>query len=435
MYARNKVSKPIETTETLSVDFRQMLLAIENAGSFVGNGDINHCKRVAFIASQLAKQLNFSEEKIQFVYELGLIHDCGVSTEHMYANLVSQFDWDGAQQHCIVGYHLLKDLAPFSAFALPILYHHTHWQKLERLDISAEEARFANIIFLADRIDVLAMEHDEKHILVAKEQIFQTIAQYQGTFFDPLIVAAFRSIHKHEAFWISLSDRHIVRYTFKMGLLENNRTLNLHDIKHVSLILAYIVDQKSPYTAMHSIRVASLAKFLAATVGLSDEVCEKIEIAGLLHDLGKLRVPTSILEKKGALTDIERSIMRQHSYDTFEILGHVKGLDEIASWAAFHHEGLNGDGYPFHPPEEEISVEARIVAIADIFQALVQNRPYREGLSLAGVLARLNDDANNGKIDTHIVNLVLQHQQECYQIATGAFGDELSIFRLPEQLA
>ena len=407
------------TFSEFSIDLRQMIIAIETAVSLVGMNDTNHGKRVGYIASQLCQKLGYSEQTIQFSFDLGLLHDCGVSTEQMHLNLVNHFDWQDSHIHCEIGYRLLKGFEPLQHYALPILYHHTPWQYLKEFKLSNQDARMANIIFLADRVDVLAAAHYEKDILLVRGELVKAIVNHEGDYFEPSIVRAFEHIARSEAFWIALADRHITRYAWDMEQFESSKSLTIAQVKQLSMILAYIVDQKSAFTAEHSIRVAHLAHYLATQFGLLPEQCGKVEIAGLLHDLGKLHTPDYILDKPGALTEVERSIMSQHSYETFEILRHIKGLDEIARWAAFHHEGLNGVGYPFHPTERELSVEARIVAVADIFQALVQDRPYRSGMRLDDVLAVLNDFAKKGKVDPEIVALATRHQHTCFDIAKG----------------
>ncbi len=116
--------------------------------------------------------------------------------------------------------------------------------------------------------------------------------------------------------------------------------------------------------------------------------------------------------------------MNQHSYETYEILRHIKGLGEIALWAAFHHEGLNGVGYPFHPSEKDLSIEARIIAVADVFQALVQDRPYREGMTQEKVLGILDEFAASGKLDGELVALAKKHADTCFAIAKGEGKEE-----------
>ncbi|WNO09959.1 HD domain-containing phosphohydrolase [Teredinibacter sp. KSP-S5-2] len=402
-----------------NIDLRQMVIAIETAVSLVGMNDTNHGKRVGYIASQIGREIGFSDSDIQYVFELGLLHDCGVSTEQMHSSLVNHFDWDDAYIHCNIGYRLLKSFEPLAKFSKPILYHHTPWPELSKEDISAHDAMMANLIFISDRIDILAASHYETDILLAREGVVRSIKDYSEAYFSPELVSAFEKIERSEAFWIALENRHITRYTWDMGRLSSNYSLTLEQIKQLSLIMSYIVDQKSPFTAQHSVRVADLAKYIATIFGLSDSQCKKIEIAGLLHDLGKLHTPDNVLEKPGPLNNTERSIMDQHSYETYEILRHIEGLGEIALWAAYHHEGIEGAGYPFHPSERDLSIEARIVAVADVFQALVQDRPYRKGMDIEKVTNILIGFVESGKLDKDIVNLVVENSAKCFDIAKG----------------
>lgn len=412
--------KEMKSLMELDIDLRQMILAIEDAVSLVGMNDTNHGKRVGYIACQLGTELGLSESQRQYLFDLGLLHDCGVSTQQMHASLVNYFDWNDAHIHCEIGYDLLKDFKPLAHFATPILYHHTKWADLQNLAIDKNDALMANLIFLADRIDVLAASHYGNDILLAREDVANSIIGYGESFFNPVLIQAFKELKTSEAFWIALENRHITRYTWDMGQISLNSPVTIAQLKQMSLILAYVVDQKSPFTAEHSARVANLAKYLATKSSLSQEQCDKIEIAGLLHDLGKLRTPDHILEKKGALTNLERSIMNQHSFETYEIIRHIKGLEEIARWAAFHHEGLNGGGYPFHPNEKDLSIEARIISVSDIFQALAQDRPYRLGMKLEQVIDVLDGLVSDGRIDAQIVELVKENRHQCFAVASGS---------------
>lgn len=409
----------MSSPSALNIDLRQMVIAIETAVSLVGMNDTNHGKRVGYIASQLGAQMGLSDQDLHYAFELGLLHDCGVSTEQMHTSLVNHFDWHDAHLHCEIGYRLLKDFEPLAKFSKPILYHHTPWTDLAGAGLCAQDARMANLIFIADRIDVLGAAHYHSDILLAHDEIVQSISGRAGHYFDPALVAAFREVERSESFWIALEDRHITRYVWDMGQYSNSQPLKLGQLRQLSLIMSYIVDQKSPFTAQHSVRVADLSKYLASTYGLSQEQCEKVEIAGLLHDLGKLHTPDNILEKRGSLNDTERSIMSQHSYETYEILRHIKGLGEVALWAAYHHEGLNGAGYPFHPREGDLGTEARIIAVADVFQALVQDRPYRVGMALSQVESILRGMADDRRLDAGIVELACRHGAECFSIARG----------------
>lgn len=415
-------------TTNINIDLRQVILAIETTVSLVGINDTNHGKRVGYIANQLANKLGFSQSDIQFAFELGLLHDCGVSTDHMHVNLVHNFDWEDAYIHCDKGYQLLKDFEPLSKFSVPILYHHTPWKDLAEKQISDYDACMANLIFLADRIDVMAAAHYESDILLVRQELIDSVTKCSGSYFNPEFVQAFLDIQSNESFWITLENRHIINFVRDFEQLSQRKDLTLEQVRQLSLILAYVVDQKSSFTAQHSVRVADVAKFIALSYGLTQEQCDKIEIAGLLHDLGKLNIPDDILEKEGPLDNTERAIMNHHSYETYEILRHIDGIEDIAQWAAFHHEGVNGRGYPFHPQEAELSLEARIIAVADIFQALVQDRPYRKGMKLDQVLSILKENCESGKLDIGVVTHVEGIASECHAIASGLDQSENQAF-------
>lgn len=177
----------------------------------------------------------------------------------------------------------------------------------------------------------------------------------------------------------------------------------------LATLFARIVDAKSAFTAQHSLGVSRLARLLAEKMGISTDHCVKLEIAGLLHDLGKLRVPDEILNKPGKLDGHERQIMNTHSFETYQILRKIDGFADIALWTAYHHEEPGGLGYPFHIPEEKLSLEARILRVADIFQAMAQKRPYRDGLSAQELETFLRGLSQKNMLDKEVVEVALSH--------------------------
>ncbi len=403
----------------ISIDLRQMVTAIESAIALVGMNDTNHGKRVGYMALQMANFLGFDEDDKLFAYELGLLHDCGVSSDSVHTNLVNQFDWDDSETHCKIGYNLLKDFKPLAAMALPIRHHHTKWEKLQGMDIPESDKRMANLIFLADRVDISAAPFYGKDVLLQTQMIKEVIQSRSGSYFDPELIDGFMAICEPEAFWISMEARHINRFTWDMANAGNEQPLNMADLKQLARIFSYIVDQKSPFTAEHSIGVAALSRYLAEKAGMSALEVDKVEVAAYLHDIGKLRVPDKILHKPGPLTAFERAIISQHSYETYEILRPIRGLEEMAEWAAFHHDNCIGTGYPFHPPATQIALPARIIAISDVFQALVQDRPYRPGMSLKAVLRILSEMSQEGKLDKDVVDIVIENADHCFAVARG----------------
>lgn len=403
----------------VSVDLSQMVVAIETAVSLVGMNDTNHGKRVGYIALQMAHHLGLSDEEKLFTFQLGLLHDCGVSSDSIHRQLVNQFDWEESHKHSEIGYNLLKDFNPLKQLAIPIRYHHTRWDKLKQIDISFMEKRMANLIFLADRVEVKASPFYGHEILFHVDEIKQGIQAHNETFFDPELVDSFIAASFPEAFWLSLETRHITRFAWDMSNHGNEQKLSMDELKQLAKIFSYIVDQKSTFTAEHSLGVAKLCRHLAEKFGLTAEESNKLEVAGYLHDVGKLHVPDGILDKKGPLSALERAIINQHSYETYEILRPIKGLEEIAQWAAYHHEGCTNTGYPFHPTLEKFSLHARIVAVADVFQALVQDRPYRKGMETSKVIDTLNEMSQDGQLDPSIVETVVKDVDQCFKLAIG----------------
>ncbi len=223
---------------------------------------------------------------------------------------------------------------------------------------------------------------------------------------------------KSEAFWITMERHHLENYLSKKREdVIDEVVLDAENLRAVSQIFAEIVDAKSRYTAEHSYGVANLSKYLAKQSGFNEENCLHVEMAGLLHDLGKLQVPDLILDFDGSLDDESLSTMRHHSYITFQILKQITGFENISCWAADHHEKLDGSGYPFKKKAEELPLESCIIAVADIFQALAQDRPYRKSQPVNAIVKLLEKQANNGLLDKSVVHLVLKEPDHCYSLA------------------
>ena len=155
--------------------------------------------------------------------------------------------------------------------------------------------------------------------------------------------------------------------------------VSLDKTVELTVVLSRIIDYRSAFTAMHSAGVAASATALARLSGMDEDECKMMRIAGLLHDIGKLKVPRAILEKPGKLTEEEFNIVKEHPYYTRLNMMNLEGFEKIANWAAFHHEKLNGKGYPFHLDASSLDTGARIMAVADIFSAITEVRPCAPG--------------------------------------------------------
>lgn len=163
---------------------------------------------------------------------------------------------------------------------------------------------------------------------------------------------------------------------------------------------------------LHDIGAIALAHLQSMT----ESEGKLLQVAGYPHDIGKLLVPDSILEKNGQLDLEEWRIVRAHSYHTFQVLESVEGLKEIAMWAADHPEHLDGDGYPFRRESEELPMGSRILAVADVFTALAEDRPYRPGMEKDRIVKTLDEMAGERKLDPAIVACLVDHFDQVQEV-------------------
>jgi HD-GYP domain-containing protein (c-di-GMP phosphodiesterase class II) len=401
---------------TFQVDIRQVIHAFSDALDLVGIDEVQHGKRVAFMAWKCCKAMQFAPLEIEKVYHASLLHDCGVSSTQVHRNLVTELDWNDSQKHCIVGEQRLNRCRVLGDLSLIIRYHHTHWQDIPS-ELDPDIALISNLIFLTDRVDALIFQNGGIDILQKRQIIFDTIKKYQGVFFEARLADTFLDIAQCEVFWLMLDSQHLSRFIMEMEQKSKPQNVDKKTFLEIAIIFAEIVDAKSPFTVEHSLGVARLAKFIGSLVGLSDDTQDMLEVAGLLHDLGKLNVPDEILEKPGPLTEEERMVMMRHSFESYQILSRISGFVQISQWAAFHHEALTGTGYPFHKDKNGLSVEARIIAVADVFQALSQNRPYRDSLPLEKIFVILDEMVTNGTLDHQLVALTKTNSEQCLKQA------------------
>jgi putative nucleotidyltransferase with HDIG domain len=404
----------------MQVDVRQLVLAIARAADLVGIDDLLHGRRVGIIAVGIARRLGWDQATQRMLFDAGLIHDCGVSSTRVHRTLVNELDWQDAHLHCEKGRELLKDFPPLAHLAPIVGYHHTHWDELAKSRCDPMTALFANLIYLSDRVDVQAAAcYASDSLLLSTAPIREMVARHRGTFFAPELVDAFLEASAPEAFWLTLSPDYIAGYVDEMQSKQNRRLVGYPDMKKFALIIADIVDAKSHFTKEHSIGVARLARYLAGLAGFSGERLGEIEIAGLLHDIGKLQVPDEVLDSPARLSVEERAVIMRHSFATWQILRRIGGLGDVARWASEHHESMSGHGYPFRFEGREIPMESRIIKVADVYQAMAQDRPYRRPMPPEAILALLREMQSENEVDADIVGLVSGNLAACQAAAVG----------------
>jgi putative nucleotidyltransferase with HDIG domain len=254
--------------------------------------------------------------------------------------------------------------------------------------LAREEIPFlARLMGVAQAVEVELTRGGVQHAL--------SVAQSRaGTWFDPAIVADLALAGRDPAFWEGLEEQTDVHRA--LGPLEPGDRLLVADeerLDRVAEAFARVIDAKSPYTARHSEGVARFAVTIAERMEFAPSDVRDLRRAGLLHDIGKLGVSSRILDKPGKLDEDEWTQMRRHPELTARILGQVEQLRDLAVVAAAHHERLDGRGYHLGLTAEQLSPAARVLAVADVAEALSADRPYRAGLAPDVVLEIIGRDA------------------------------------------
>jgi putative nucleotidyltransferase with HDIG domain len=220
------------------------------------------------------------------------------------------------------------------------------------------------------------------------EEAIETLMERSGAWFDPSLVKVVCRLENEGRLWTSCLPDDNIEFARELALgLEPfpgsgiRMGVQMDEIDNICEAFADVVDAKSPFTYHHSVGVAEVAREIANSLGLPPARCQLVWRAALLHDLGKLAVPNTILDKPGRLTEEEFAIVKEHPRLSREILARIKPFREMAEIAGAHHERVNGTGYPDHLSADHLSLEAKLVAVADFYRALVEDRPYRLGMS------------------------------------------------------
>ena len=218
----------------------------------------------------------------------------------------------------------------------------------------------------------------------------------RGRWFDPALVDAVLATRDDRAFWGPLEDPRAVPAVAAWEPPDRVREAGHDELDRVAEAFAQVIDAKSPYTARHSAGVARWAVAAGAVLGETTERLRDLRRAGLLHDIGKLAVSSRILDKPTRLDEAEFAVVREHPRFTQQILERVACLRDIVEPAASHHERLDGTGYHRGLAAFDLSRPARILAVADVYEALTAERPYREALPRERALEIIGEQRGTG---------------------------------------
>ncbi|NLC76546.1 MAG: HD domain-containing protein, partial [Clostridia bacterium] len=364
------MNKPTKRQEMLRVFengqiFHELMAALSMALDMDARGKLYHAWRVALVAAKTAEIM--LPDKVTDVFYAGLLHDIGAMglDDHIVHQMISGEPLTDPiiLEHSNRGAAIAKELPALAEAAQYILEHHEHW---DGTGTPAQKSGPSlslggQIVAIADQLDILLRLYP----LDQGKKALEIIKSRAGSSLMPEVVEAFLAAVAETPYYYQVQDYNSLTplMTETLEKLPPVDCVHPQPFKATVRVFARIIDAKHKYTSGHSQRVAYYGVKLAREIGFTEEQLEELEVAGLLHDFGKISVPNRILDKAGPLDDDEFAIIRQHPGRTAELLNMIDGLKHLAWIAAGHHERYDGKGYPLKLGGEEIPLGARILSV------------------------------------------------------------------------
>lgn len=390
----------------LSVNLGNLLLSLSEVLDLANPLIAQHQHATAFIALELAKTASLEHELTENIFTAALLHDIGaISVEEKIA--VHSFEEINENIHTIRGELLLEQIPWLKKISKIVRNHHRNWSDWEE-GLENPIVFSSQIVLLADYVERLIDRN--RYILHQSRDITETIKKLTGTVINKTIIDYFVELSKREEFWLDLTSPRVHSLLLNNGPFKNMQ-IGLSDISLISNLYRDLIDFKSRFTATHTTGVAECAVKISELFGLAELDIKSMMVAGNFHDIGKLIIPNSILEKPGKLTADEFAIIRCHTYYTFSTLDSIGGLQRIAEWAGYHHEKLDGSGYPFHLTKKEIGTGSRIMTVADIFTAISEDRPYRKGMDKDEIYKIMKMQREEKLLDKRILDVLFDNYE------------------------
>ena len=386
----------------------------------------HHHRRTAIIAYHLGTSMQLPERVLTDLVIAASLHDIGaMKVEDKEA--LCKLDVLHPYEHSIIGAGILSSYQPFQRISAIIRNHHVHYnQNREAFHSSTGVPLESYILHLADRIDIL-MKHDEL-ALNQVEAITSRIQDLSGTLFAPEIVQHFLSLSTKESFWFDIEDMQIGEL---MALVNMNAICIDHSFPSLETLiftLSKIIDYKSSFTVTHSVGVAHVAYELAKAYGFDDEKCLEMKLAGYLHDIGKIAIPSEILHNPSVLDATDFNIIKSHPYYTNKILKAITGFEDISYWVSYHHEKLDLSGYPYKPEKAGLITEVQLIIYADVFTALCEDRPYRKAYHWQDAM-QLIEKQFVTKVGEEVYQTLRIHACRLYQLLKHVQERELLVYQ------
>lgn len=385
----------------IKINLADLLFSVSEAMDLFDPSLVHHQVRTAFVADRLAGAARLDYAQSERLLIAALLHDIGALSPEEKIGIHTYEDLQ-PEPHCQRGGKLFREAFWLEPSAAIVDWHHTPYSAHRSAGRSLADANVteAQMLYLSDHLE-RAIDR-EVFILHQVESLRARMHQLGGAQVHPELVALFEEISASEEFWLDLVSKDIARLLQERSLLRSIE-LDFPAARSIAAVFKDMTDFRSRFTATHSSGVAACAHGIAETLAFSGKDLQQIELAGFLHDIGKLVVPNAIICKPGRLNAEEYAVVRQHPYYTHRILARVRGFEQVADWAALHHERLDGSGYCKGLDRGELDLGAKIVAVADVATAIAERRPYREPGDEGDVLRALQEMSGSGLLEPQIV--------------------------------
>jgi len=362
---------------------------------------LEHGERVAYIALTLAKKQKLDTTTTRNLVFAALFHDIGMvwSEEDEERTEFTAFDPKGTYEHALSSYLFLKYFSPLKKYSEIVLFHHG---RADRQQVN-EYYKLGVKLHICDRIDVAEINN------ISRDRTIELLEQNSGKMFYKKDVEDMIAIIKETNVLDDLKtdkcrttiDKYLSAMYFRRDVVRN-----------YLFMATYCFEFFDTETMFHARMTSSLCYLLGRYMNLDLHQLSVLYTAGLFGDIGKARIPHSILKKPGKLTPEERAIMKQHDEYTKEILGGCIKDPQVIDIAYSHHEKLDGSGYPRGLKGDELDINKRIIAVADIASALMAHRSYKDAYPMEKTIEELQNMVDNGKLDKQVVDAFVENQQE-----------------------
>ena len=391
-----------------SIDVMKFLFRLSETLDLAFPALVKHQMRTSYIALKIGEEARLALADLEQIFLAALLHDVGALSPDDKVSIRTAKYTANLETHCIYGERALSRVPILVQPARIVRHHHTPWSAWGS-SIGDGLPFKSQILLIADEIERAIKP--EKYILHQDDDITSHIRALSGTVICPAVVELFEPLAAREDFWLSMMSP-VLPENMLLNSPFTYLTMTQPSFFILAELVSAVVDFRSHFTVTHSNGVAAATSAIASRMGLPEAEIDLLRTAAKLHDVGKMAVPNSILNKPGNLTKDEFAVVRNHTFYTYQVLRQSGFEKRVCEWAGFHHERLNGAGYPFHVGAREISAGSRIVAVADTFTALTEDRPYRKGMQKNEVLTILQDMSTAERLDRHVVEVMKHHYDE-----------------------